>query len=95
MDIAERSNLEAVHPTRLGLALNFSVYYYEVKGQPQNACNLAKKAFDEAIAGLDECNEEQYKEATNILQLMRDNLTLWQAEVEENDKDGTTVEDIF
>jgi len=41
------------------------------------ACKLAKDAFDDAIAELDELSEEDYKDATLIMQLLRDNLTLW------------------
>lgn len=44
--------LEAWHPTRLGLALNFAVYFRDVKSDPERACHLAKFAFDEAVAGM-------------------------------------------
>ena len=46
------STLDATHPTRLGLALNFSVYFRDVLNSPEKACHLAKHAFDEAIAEL-------------------------------------------
>lgn len=45
------------------------------------ACQLAKKAFDEAIAELDTLNEESYKDSTLIMQLLRDNLTLWTSDM--------------
>lgn len=44
--------LEPWHPTRLGLALNFAVYFRDVKSDPERACHLAKFAFDEAVAGM-------------------------------------------
>lgn len=69
--------LQATHPIRLGLALNFSVFYYEIANNPKEACDLAKKAFDEAIKGLDNTAEDNYKDSTLIMQLLRDNLTLW------------------
>jgi len=75
--------LKTTHPIRLGLALNFSVFNYEVLNEPTKACNLAKQAFDEAIADIEHLDEDQYKDSTTIMQLIRDNLTLWQSELQE------------
>jgi len=69
--------LAPTHPIRLGLALNFSVFLYEVQSKQDDACKLAKSAFDDAIAELDTLDEESYKDSTLIMQLLRDNLTLW------------------
>ena len=62
---------------RLGVVLNYSVYFYEVKKNANKACKLARDQFDEAIADLDDVKDEYYKETTLIMQLLRDNLTLW------------------
>ncbi|KAL8261479.1 hypothetical protein R6Q59_025528 [Mikania micrantha] len=80
-DIAN-SELAPTHPIRLGLALNFSVFYYEILNSPDRACGLAKQAFDEAIAELDTLGEESYKDSTLIMQLLRDNLTLWTSDMQ-------------
>lgn len=77
------AELPTTHPLRLGLALNFSVFYYEIMGGPEKACLLAKQAFDEAIAQLDSLSEESYKDSTLIMQLLRDNLTLWTSDLDE------------
>jgi len=72
-----QTDLAPTHPIRLGLALNFSVFYYEILNAPDQACHLAKQAFDDAIAELDTLSEESYKDSILIMQLLRDNLTLW------------------
>ena len=79
------AGLEPTHPIRLGLALNFSVFHYEIRSKPDEACKLAKEAFDDAIAELDKLQEDSYKDATLIMQLLRDNLTLWTSEDQDAD----------
>merc|ERR1711920_893485 len=74
--VAEK-DLAVTHPIRLGLALNYSVFMYEVLSNPDDACKMARTAFEDAIAELDNVAEDSYKDATLIMQLLRDNLTLW------------------
>ncbi|KAF1871893.1 hypothetical protein Lal_00020688 [Lupinus albus] len=105
-DIAQ-ADLAPTHPIRLGLALNYSVFYYEILNQSDKACAMAKQfcsaiicahlfaaidnaaidnaamAFEEAIAELDTLGEESYKDSTLIMQLLRDNLTLWTSDVQD------------
>jgi len=69
--------LSPTHPIRLGLALNYSVCFYEILKDQKKACEIAKKAFDDAISKLDQLDEASYKDSTLIMQLLRDNLTLW------------------
>lgn len=79
--------LKSIDPIRLGLALNFSVHHYELKNDSASACALAKKAFDDAIGDIDTVEEDAYKDSTTIMQLLRDNLTLWTSELDEKNQD--------
>ncbi len=58
------------------------MFYYEILNSPDRACRLAKAAFDDAIAELDTLSEESYKDSTLIMQLLRDNLTLWTSDMQ-------------
>lgn len=75
-----QDKLPETHPTRLGLVLNYSVCCYEIMDKKEEACKLAKEAFDSAIEKLDTLNDSSYKDSTLIMQLLRDNLTLWTSE---------------
>ena len=83
---APDAGLPPTHPIRLGLALNYSVFHFEIQNKPQQACALAKQAFDDAIAELDTLSEESYKDSTLIMQLLRDNLTLWTSDITDGDE---------
>jgi 14-3-3 protein epsilon len=75
-----QDDLKSTNPIRLGLILNYSVFLYEILNQPSIACNVAKKGFDAAVEELDQLPENDYKDATLIMQLLRDNLALWTSE---------------
>merc|ERR1712014_438805 len=79
--VAEK-DLAVTHPIRLGLILNYSVFQYEVLQNPDDACKMARTAFEDAIAELDNVAEDSYKDSTLIMQLLRDNLTLWTSDQE-------------
>jgi len=81
-EVAEK-DLAVTHPIRLGLILNYSVFQYEVLQNPEEACKMARTAFEDAIAELDNVAEDSYKDSTLIMQLLRDNLTLWTSDQEE------------
>jgi 14-3-3 protein epsilon len=74
------ADLTKADPAYLGLVLNYSVFLYEIIGKKQEAIDLADKAFKEAVDGLDGLDEAQYSEATLILQLLKDNVALWNEE---------------
>jgi hypothetical protein len=79
----ELSNKEMpiTNSTRLGLDLNFSVFYYEIKGLKEEACNIAKTAFDESMKSLDDLEKSKAKDTLLIIQLLKENLILWTNEM--------------
>eukprot|EP01084_Bolivina_argentea_P013826 25904_1 len=83
--ILAKGTLKNTHPTMLGLALNYAVFSYEIAKEPARACHLAKTAFDNAIENLDALDDFSYKDSTLIMRLLRDNLTLWTSEPDDND----------
>eukprot|EP01125_Pyxidicula_operculata_P020220 TRINITY_DN7439_c1_g1_i1.p1 TRINITY_DN7439_c1_g1~~TRINITY_DN7439_c1_g1_i1.p1 ORF type:complete len:246 (-),score=60.28 TRINITY_DN7439_c1_g1_i1:383-1120(-) len=80
-------HLKTTHPLRLGLALNYAVFYFEIFNEPAKACSLSKKAFDAAITELDDLTEDSYKDSTVIMQLIRDNLNMWTSSDTNDDDD--------
>ena len=74
-------DLPISNPTRLGLDLNFSVFYYEIKGLKEEACNIAKNAFDESMKILDDLEKTKAKDTLLIIQLLKENLILWKNEM--------------
>lgn len=83
--------LDPAHPTRLGLALNFAVYYHDIGQSPDRACFLAKHALDEAVAVASDpsFSTQSVEDALMILQLLKDDLLLWSAEMQHG-KNGSS-----
>lgn len=84
-ELVDVINLTPTHPLRLGLYLNFSVFQFEILQNAKVAKEMAEKAFNMAIANIQNVNEETYKDCTLIMQLLRDNLTLWTSEMPNDD----------
>ncbi|PCH41514.1 14-3-3 protein [Wolfiporia cocos MD-104 SS10] len=80
------STLDPAHPTRLGLALNFAVYYHDICSSPERACFLAKHALDEAVAVASDptFSVQSLEDSLMILQLLKDDLLLWSGEIAES-----------
>lgn len=80
-----QTELPPTHPIRLGLALNFSVFYYEILNAPDQACHLAKQAFDDAIAGMIKTTTDKSESPADKVHPELDTLS------EESYKDSTLI----
>ena len=78
---------DPIHPIALGLALNFSVFYYEVMGKHEKACDIAKAKLDSANTEMDKIEDlednENHRDALSIINLLRENLDMWKMETED------------
>lgn len=83
-----KNSLCPTNPIRLGLNLNFSVFYYEIMNLPDQARDLAKGAFDAAIGRIDTLPDDHRKDSTMIMQLLRDNLTIWTSDYQQEQVQG-------
>ena len=77
-------SLNPCNPIRLGLALNFSVFYYEVMNDHKKACELGEAALSEALEKIDDVDEETFRDAKSIIELLKENLSLWKEEDGDN-----------
>ena len=74
--------LPTTHPMKLGLALNYSVFYYEILNDKQTAFKIASEIFNMANDRLGGSEENQYKDSLAILQLLKENIELWKIKEE-------------
>ena len=89
---ANQIPLPPCNPIKLGLALNFSVFHYEVLKNHKAACELADQALQNALDKIDELEEDDFRDAKSIIELLKENLTLWKEE--EEGGDGQEIDDL-
>jgi 14-3-3 protein epsilon len=91
-DDANKIELPPCNPIKLGLALNFSVFHYEVMKNHKAACQLADEALQNALDKIDELEEDDFRDAKSIIELLKENLTLWKEE--EEDGNDNAIDDL-
>ena len=87
---ANEINLPPCNPIKLGLALNFSVFHYEALKDHKSACDLADKSLQDALDKIDELEEDDFRDAKSIIELLKENLTLWR----EEEEGGNEIDDL-
>eukprot|EP00049_Salpingoeca_infusionum_P028068 m.36045 g.36045 ORF g.36045 m.36045 type:complete len:263 (-) comp9955_c1_seq1:296-1084(-) len=79
-----QSSMKPCDPSRLGLALNYTVFLFEIVGDVDRACKLNREAFQTGMEQLDSLHGREYDNATSTLQVLLQNLNLWLADTEDN-----------
>ena len=80
-------NLPVNNCTRVGVALNYAIFLYEIKGDKKVAFELAKKAFDESMKFVDDLEKPKWRDTLFIIQLLKENLIFWSSEMNEDEDD--------
>ena len=80
-------DLPVLNPISLGLALNFSVFHYEVMNDHETAIKVASDAYDKASKELPNIDEDakENRDAVSIINLLKENLDMWKSEEEGGD----------
>ena len=80
--------LPVINNTRVGLCLNFSVFYYEIKGNKKEGCKVAKRAFEDSMKYLDDLEKFKSKDVLLLIQLLKENLIFWTSEMNEEEQNN-------
>ena len=83
--------LPPCNPIKLGLALNFSVFHYELMKDPKKASKIAEESLQAALDKIDDLGEENFRDAKSIIELLKENISLWN---EENEGEDNNIEDL-
>ena len=67
------------------------MFNYEVLKDHDKACQLADNALQQALDKIDELEEDDFRDAKSIIELLKENLTLWK---EEEEGDNNAIDDL-
>jgi 14-3-3 protein epsilon len=80
-DIALK-DINIYNSVRLGLALNYSVFVYEIMDNKNEAYEIAQKAYDDAMKMVDDVEKNRTSDNLLLIQLLKENLNIWNNEIE-------------
>ena len=75
-------DIDIYNSVRLGLALNYSVFLYEIMENKNEAVDIAQKAYDDAMKVVDDMETKRTSDNLLLIQLLKENLNLWNNEME-------------
>ena len=84
-DMANKE-LNLINNERIGLALNFALFYYEIKGNKKEGYNIAKNCFEETMKYFNDFEKFKAKDALMLIQLLKENLIFWSSEMNEDEQ---------
>lgn len=69
------------NPIKLGIFLNYSIFYYENEEDPNTAIAIAEKTLKKAEEGLKEYDDgdEETRDVQSIIEILSNNLSAWTA----------------
>ena len=89
--VNEAYNLDSTNPVKLILALNYSVYLYDCENTISQAIKTARLSYESALHEIENLDEKKYQETALIIQLIRDNLKIWEYDAaEESSTDSSS-----
>ena len=68
---------------RLGLALNYSVFEYDIMDNKNEAYEMAQKTYNDTMKILDEVEKKRASNNLLLIQIIKENLNMWSNEVDE------------
>ena len=78
--------LPHINNERIGVCLNFALFYYEIKGDKKEGYRIAKNCFEESMKYLEELEKFKSKDALMLIQLLKENLIFWSSEMNEDEQ---------
>lgn len=83
------TDLDPCNPIRLGLTLNLTVYFREIKDELPKAILLTEHALQAAVEKMDDIGEPQFSDTQTLIEIMNNNLSFWKTELEEQQQKKT------